>query len=69
MTASFVRPPDDVRVATVAGPVRVTVPAGGYRVTATTVIGPVTVGVADDPTAARRIFASTVSGPVDVLAG
>jgi len=69
VTASFTRPPDDVRVETVAGPVRVVVPAGRYRVAADTGIGPVTVGVDHDPTAPRRISARTVSGPVDVLAG
>jgi hypothetical protein len=69
VTASFVRPPDDVRVETVAGPVRVTVPAGSYRVSADTTVGPVTIGVDHDPAAPRRISASTVTGPVDVLAG
>lgn len=68
ITAGFVRPPDDVRVETVAGPVRVVVPPAAYRVSANAVIGPVAVGLPDDPTADRTIVAQTVTGPVDVSA-
>jgi hypothetical protein len=67
--ASFVSAPEDARVQTVAGPVRVTVPQGSYDVTGETVVGPVHVGVVGDPAATRTIFAKTVSGPIDVVAG
>ena len=67
--ASFVSVPEDVRVQTVAGPVRVTVPQNSYDVTGETVAGPVNVGVVDDPAATRTIFAKTLSGPIDVVAG
>ncbi|MHA6781616.1 hypothetical protein ACVGOW_11555 [Pseudonocardia saturnea] len=66
VTAGFVRPPDDVRVQTVAGAVRVEVPPGAYRVSATTVAGPADVDVASDPSADRSISVRTVTGSIDV---
>lgn len=66
VTAGFVRPPDDVRVQTVAGAVRVEVPPGAYRVSANTVAGPADVDVASDPSADRAISVRTVTGSIDV---
>jgi hypothetical protein len=66
VTTGFVRPPDDVRIQTVAGPVRVGVPAGSYRVSATTATGPVGVDLATDPGAERAITVQTVAGSIDI---
>ncbi len=66
VTAAFVRPPDDVRVQTVAGAVRVDVPEAAYGVSATTVSGPVAVDLPDDPTADRAIAVRTVAGAIDI---
>ncbi len=66
VTTAFVRPPDDVRVQTVAGAVRVGVPHGAYRVSATTATGPVGVDLATDAAADRAITVQTVVGPIDI---
>jgi hypothetical protein len=66
VTAGFAGPPDDVRVRTVAGAVRVDVPDAAYRVSAGTSIGPVDVDLPSDPAAAREITVRTVAGPIDI---
>lgn len=64
--AAFVAPPTDVRAETVAGAVRIVVPAGAYRVSGDSVTGAVGVGVVDDPASPRTISVDTVTGAVAV---
>jgi hypothetical protein len=69
ITAAFIRPPDRIIVRIDAGSVRLTVPSATYAVDATTPprAGRVTVDVAEDPAAPRRISAHASRGDIQIL--
>ena len=67
VNASFVRPPQDVRITTSAGSVELRVPDAGYRVDGDTSAGTVRIGVIQDPSAPRSLYAESAAGNVTVL--
>ena len=68
VSASLVRVPDEVRIETVNGSVRLEVPQHAYRVSADSSVGAVHVGVPDEPSATARIDVDTVAGAIDITA-
>lgn len=67
VTASFVRPPQDVRIATSAGSVELRVPDVGYRVEADAAVGEVQIDVVQDRRSPRTLHVETSAGNVAVL--
>jgi hypothetical protein len=67
VSASFVRPPAEVRAVTAAGSVALRVPDVGYTVDADTAVGSARVGVLTDPRAERSLYARSAAGDVAVL--
>ncbi|MFD6090950.1 DUF4097 family beta strand repeat-containing protein [Oerskovia sp. NPDC060338] len=61
--------PQDVRATTDNGAVRLTVPEGSYRVSATTDLGGTDVSVPDDPDAEHHLVAESSNGRVTVAQG
>ena len=67
VTASFVRPPDDVRIdAGTAGNVELRVPDAGYRVDVDSAVGTERVDVAEDPSATRSLSVRAAVGSITV---
>lgn len=69
VTASFSRPPGQVRAESVGGAVHLTLPHAEYRVESTSVTGEQRIGVAHVPAAASEVRARTVSGPIAIVPG
>ncbi len=67
VTASFARPPQDVRIDTSAGSVELRAPDVGYRVEADTSAGTVRIGVVQDPAAPRTLRVDSSAGNVTIL--
>ena len=67
ISASFVRPPSDVRVTSSAGSVVLRVPDAGYAVDAGTVAGSTRIAVVANPRAPRSLTVHTAAGNVAVL--